>query len=117
MKIDLDWPVKYWVALLKELEPLRKDSLLIDMLSEQITPITYTSEEHLFVELYEFQIKNGMNPSVLQSARQLQKHKGGAGLSKRIHQSGRGSDHQGFKKRYQAFASYLNSKVEYKEAA
>tara|TARA_R100000458_G_scaffold1746_1_gene1494 strand:+ start:173 stop:520 length:348 start_codon:yes stop_codon:yes gene_type:complete len=112
MKIDLDWPVKYWVALLKELEPLRKDSLLIDMLSEQIAPMTYTSEEHLFVELYEFQIKNGMNPSVLQSARQLQKYKGGAGLSKRIHQSERGSGIQDFKKRYQAFAGYLISKAE-----
>lgn len=111
MKIELDWPVKYWVAVLKELEPLRKDSLLVDMLSEQIAPMTYTAEEHLFVELFEFQLRNGMNPSCLQSARQLQKYKGGAGLSKRIHQSGRGSDYQGFKKRYIAFANYLAAKM------
>ena len=115
MKIEVDWPVKYWAMLQKELEPLREDSLLVDMFCEQLSPILYTSEEILFHQIYEFQIKNGLSPHALGSAAQFKKYKGGSGLSKRVHESGRGCNIQNFKKRYTAFAKYLAAKTNPKE--
>ena len=112
MKIEVDWPIKYWAKLQKELAPLREDSLLVDMFCEQISPILYTSEEILFHQIYEFQVKNGLSPLVLSSARQFQKYKGGSGLSKRVHESGRGDNHLNFKKRYAAFANYLAARTD-----
>ena len=111
MKLDIDWPVKYWARLQKELYPLREDSLLVDMFCEQIAPMLFTSEEQLFLEIYEFQVKNGISPLILASARQLQKYKRGSGLSKRIHESGRGNNLANFKKRYAAFAKYLATRT------
>ena len=115
MKIELDWPIKYWAKLQQELEPLREDSLLVDMFCEQISPLLYTSEEILFLQIYEFQVKNGQSPLVLNTSRQMQKYKGGASLSQQVHQSSRGSSHLSFKKRYTAFAKYLAAKTNPKE--
>ena len=64
MKLNLDWHPRHWNALIKELEPFRNDSILIDMLvtevDDLITPFTYKA---LCKEFMEFLVAIYLDPT------------------------------------------------------
>jgi len=115
MKLNLDWHPRHWSALIKELEPFRNDSILIDMLvtevDDLITPFTYKA---LCKEFMEFLIANNLDPTKLPTVRKFHEFEGGAGVVKRAYKYGKDNFERQYKTylRQQEVNPYKNTPYE-----